>query len=106
MTNCLRIRTGLEVLRARDFAPLRGLRVGLVTHPAAIDADFRHAADVLAEAPGIRLAVLFGPEHGLRGQAQDLVGVPLGDGPSAGPRMVSLYGETAASLRPTAEQLR
>jgi uncharacterized protein YbbC (DUF1343 family) len=90
---------------AQQFAPLRGLRVGLVTHPAAIDPHFRHAADLLAEAPGVRLAALFGPEHGLRGEAQDLIGVPDG-GPAAGPRVHSLYGATADSLQPTAEQLR
>jgi uncharacterized protein YbbC (DUF1343 family) len=105
MTTCPPVRTGLEVLCARQFVPLRGLRVGLVTHPAAIDPHFRHAADLLAEAPGVRLTALFGPEHGLRGEAQDLIGVPDGDGPAAGPRVHSLYGATADSLRPTAEQL-
>jgi uncharacterized protein YbbC (DUF1343 family) len=98
------VRTGLDVLRAQQFAPLRGLRVGLVTHPAAVTADLRHAADLLAPAPGVRLAALFGPEHGLLGQAQDLVGVPDG-GAGAGPRVVSLYGDRAGSLRPTDAQL-
>src|SRR5439155_22681401 len=98
---CPRVRTGLEVLCARQFAPLRGLRIGLVTHPAAIDAHFRHAADLLAHAPGIDLAALFGPEHGFRSEAQDLIDVP-----DAGPHIYSLYGATAASLRPSAEQLR
>ncbi len=101
-----RIRTGLEVLCAQQFAPVRGLRIGLVTHPAAIDADFRHAADLLAEAPGVRLAALFGPEHGLRGEAQDLIGVPDKEEAPARLRVHSLYGATVASLRPTAEQLR
>jgi uncharacterized protein YbbC (DUF1343 family) len=51
----------------------------------------------------VRLAKLFGPEHGLLGEAQDLIGVP--DGGNAGLRVHSLYGDTFASLRPTAEQL-
>jgi uncharacterized protein YbbC (DUF1343 family) len=106
MTTRPRVRTGLEVLCDRQFGPIRGLRVGLVTHPAAIDADLRHAADLLAEAPGVRLAALFGPEHGLRGEAQDLIGVADGGDAPAGLRVHSLYGTTAASLRPTAEQLR
>jgi uncharacterized protein YbbC (DUF1343 family) len=106
MTTGPRVRTGLEVLCARQFAPLRGLCVGLVTHPAAIDPLFRHAADLLADAPGVRLVALFGPEHGLRGEAQDLIGVPDGGGPTAGRRVHSLYGATADSLRPGAEQLR
>ncbi|MCC6420465.1 MAG: DUF1343 domain-containing protein [Gemmataceae bacterium] len=106
MASCPCVLTGLEVLNARGFAPVRGLRVGLVTHPAAVDANLRHAANVLAEAPGVSLAALFGPEHGLHGQAQDLIGIPEGDSPVAALRVHSLYGATAVSLRPTAGQLR
>jgi uncharacterized protein YbbC (DUF1343 family) len=105
MTNPLRVRTGLDVLRADSFASLRGLSVGLVTHPAAVAADLRHAADLLAAAPGLRLAALFGPEHGLFGEAQDLVGVPDGSDSDPGLRVHSLYGDTVESLRPANEQL-
>ena len=98
------VRTGLDVLRDDGFAPLRGRRVGLVCHPASVDSHLRHAADLLAAAPGVTLAALFGPEHGLHGQAQDLIAV---DDPNAtGPRGYSLYGDSFASLKPTAEQLR
>jgi uncharacterized protein YbbC (DUF1343 family) len=100
-----RVRTGLDVLRAQEFAPLRGLRVGLVTHPATVASDLRHAIDLLAAAPGVRLTALFGPEHGLLGAAQDLVGVPHGQDAGSGLRVHSLYGDTFDSLRPTDEQL-
>jgi len=100
------MRTGLDVLRDQGWAPLRGLRIGLVCHPASVDQRLAHAADLLAAAPGVHLAALFGPEHGYYGQAQDLIGVTdQGDGPS-GVRVHSLYGKTFDSLRPTAEQLR
>jgi uncharacterized protein YbbC (DUF1343 family) len=105
MTTPLRVRAGLDVLRADGFAPLRGLSVGLVTHPAAVAADLRHAANLLAAAPGLRLAALFGPEHGLFGEAQDLVGVPNGSDADPGLRVHSLYGDTVESLRPADEQL-
>jgi uncharacterized protein YbbC (DUF1343 family) len=98
------VRTGLERLAEQGFAPLRGLTVGLVTHPAAVDGQLRHARDLLAEAPGTRLAALLGPEHGLTGEAQDLVGVPGGS--DSGLRVYSLYGDTFESLKPTEEQLR
>jgi uncharacterized protein YbbC (DUF1343 family) len=104
MTANARVRTGLERLAGQGFAPLRGLTVGLVTHPAAVDGRLRHARDLLAEAPGTRLAALFGPEHGLTGEAQDLIGVPGGS--DSGLRVYSLYGDTFESLKPTAEQLR
>jgi uncharacterized protein YbbC (DUF1343 family) len=99
------VRSGLEVMRDTVFAPLRGQRVGLVTHPAAVDSGFRHTAESLAAAPGVRLAAMFGPEHGFAGTEQDLIGVSGGRDDRSGLRVVSLYGDTFATLRPTAEQL-
>jgi uncharacterized protein YbbC (DUF1343 family) len=96
--------TGLDVLVREGFDRLRGRAVGLVTHAAATDQSLRTAVDLLSSAPGVELAAVFGPEHGLAGAAQDLEAVGTGM-PSAGPRTWSLYGTTAASLRPTAEQL-
>lgn len=98
------MRTGLDVLRDRQFAPLRGRRVGLVCHPASVDRHLCHAADLFATASGVTLAALFGPEHGFAGTAQDLIGV--GDSAEGALRIHSLYGATVDSLRPTAEQLR
>jgi len=97
------VRTGLDVLRDRDFDRLRGRRVGHVCHPASVDSRLRHSADLIA-ASGLTLAALFGPEHGFSGVAQDLVGV--GDSSDCTVRVHSLYGPTFASLKPTAEQLR
>jgi uncharacterized protein YbbC (DUF1343 family) len=101
-----RVRTGLDLLSEQAFAPLRGLRIALVTHPAAVDHQLRHAADLLANATGVRLTALFGPEHGLFGEAQDLVGVGSGYDSGTGLRVYSLYGDSAESLHPTEEQLR
>src|SRR5262249_52437505 len=69
------------------------------------DARLRHAADLLAEADGMRLPTLFGPEHGLFGQAQDLLSVPDQRAAYRGLPIISLYGDTYASLRPTPEHL-
>jgi uncharacterized protein YbbC (DUF1343 family) len=105
MTRSPGVRTGLDVLAAQGFAPLRGLRVGLVTHPAAVDSRLRHVRDLLTDAKGVRLAALFGPEHGWMGEAQDLIGVRDGKDAASGLRIHSLYGDTVESLRPTAGQL-
>ncbi len=99
--------SGLDELSRRDFAELRGRRVGLITHPAAVTQDLRSAVEVFAAAPGVKLAALFGPEHGFTGEAQDLEGVAGGrTHPRYGVPVVSLYGDTFASLKPTADQLR
>lgn len=100
------VRTGLDCLIAQRFAPLRGLTVGLVTHPAAVDGQLRHIREILADAPGVRLAALFGPEHGLMGEEQDLIGVGGGTEADSGLRIHSLYGDSFDSLSPREEQLR
>jgi len=101
------VKTGLDVLAAQEFALLRGLRVGVVTHPAAVDSELRHVIERLAAAPKVELAAIFGPEHGLLGQAQDLIAVTEGESRKAGAVPVhSLYGSTVESLRPTPEQLK
>lgn len=99
------VRTGLEVAQARGFDFLRGKRVGAICNPTAVDREFRHLADLLREAPGVTLAALFGPEHGVRGAAQDMIGVESGKDPKTGVPVHSLYGKTFESLKPAPESL-
>lgn len=100
------MQTGLDVLQAQNWQPLRGLRIGLVCHPASVNQRLQHAADLLRQAPGVKLVALFGPEHGYLGQAQDLIGVGDSQESRSGVRIHSLYSKTVESLRPTSEQLR
>jgi len=90
---------------AERFRPLRGLRVGLVCNPTAVDTRLRHAADLLHGAPGVRLASLFGPEHGVRGDAQYMAAVPEERDSRTGVPVLSLYGAAPDSLAPRPEQL-
>jgi uncharacterized protein YbbC (DUF1343 family) len=76
-----------------------------VCNPTAIDARLEHAADLLHAAPGVTLAALFGPEHGVRGDAQYMAAVGGERDPRTGVPVHSLYGEAAASLKPSAEHL-
>jgi uncharacterized protein YbbC (DUF1343 family) len=101
-----KVASGLVVLVGRRFAPLRGLAVGLVCNPTAVDRRLRHAADLFHEAQGVRLAALFGPEHGVRGDAQYMAAVGDVRDPRTGVRIHSLYGNVAESLRPTDRMLR
>jgi uncharacterized protein YbbC (DUF1343 family) len=102
-----KVRTGLDVLLAQEFAPLRGMRVGLVTHPAAVDTHLRHVIELFSAAKGLTLGAVFGPEHGLLGQAQDLIGLTSSESKQAtSVPIYSLYGSTPESLRPSEEQLK
>jgi uncharacterized protein YbbC (DUF1343 family) len=101
------VRAGLDRLLSGDADQLplvlSGKRVGLIANPTSVDAGLRHAADLL---PGrFRLTALLGPEHGLRGEAQDMVGVHGGRDSRTGLPVHSLYGHTAQSLAPSDEAL-
>ncbi|WP_435010421.1 exo-beta-N-acetylmuramidase NamZ family protein [Tundrisphaera lichenicola] len=100
-----RVETGLDRWVGEGFAALRGLRVGLIANPTSGDHRLRHAVDLLRDAPEVTLAALFGPEHGIRAEAQDMIGVASGVDSRAGIPVHTLYGPTVESLTPTPEQL-
>jgi uncharacterized protein YbbC (DUF1343 family) len=99
------MRTGLERLLDDPRSLLGAASVGLVANPTAVDSRLRHAVDLLHSHPDVRLERLFGPEHGIRGAAQDMVGVGEGRDAVTGLIECSLYGETFESLSPRDEQL-
>jgi uncharacterized protein YbbC (DUF1343 family) len=101
------VQTGLDVWVAEGFQALKGKRVGAIVNPTSVDAQFQHLADLLQQAEGVTLAALFGPEHGVRGEAQYMVAVD--DEPRdarTGVPVYSLYGHTFESLSPRPEWLR
>jgi uncharacterized protein YbbC (DUF1343 family) len=87
------MRLGSECLLSSGA--LDGLRVGLVANPASVDGGFVHTADRVAGHARVRLAALFGPQHGFRADVQDNM-VETGHGADAGRRVPvhSLYSET------------
>jgi len=99
------VASGLDVLVGERFRALRGLRLGLVCNPTSVDRSLRHAADLLAAAPGVKLSALFGPEHGVRGDAQYMAAVGDERDRRTGLPVHSLYGKTRDSLAPTPAQL-
>ncbi len=101
-----RVQTGLEVLITDYPEKIRGARIGVVCHPASVDAELHHALDLL-QAAGARIVAIFGPEHGARGEAQDMEDVEdISLDPRLGVPVHSLYGATFESLTPQPEQLR
>ncbi len=93
---------GLEVLLSERLDLLAGRRVGLVASVSSVDAQLVGTAERLHEHPGVNLVALFGPEHGLHGQAQAGVEVSVYTDPYLGLPVYSLYGKT---YKPTPEML-
>jgi uncharacterized protein YbbC (DUF1343 family) len=96
-----RVQTGLDVLEAQKFAPLRGKHVGLITNHTGLDSQGRSTVDVLSRATGVQLIALFSPEHGLAGRNDEKIA--SSKDPATGLPVHSLYGETQ---RPTDEMLK
>ena len=75
--------------------------MGVACNHTAVDPNLDHLLDRL-RAAGIVVRRIFAPEHGLHATAQDMISV---DGEDDGPAVVSLYGSSAATLRPAPELL-
>ncbi len=99
------MRTGLERLLDEPKRWLGKARVGLVANPTSVDRRLAHAVDLMHRHPDIDLRLLLGPEHGVRGAAQDMVQVGDARDPVTGLPEVSLYGKTFESLSPTPAHL-
>ena len=103
------VKVGIDVLEADGFReldpnPAHPVRIGLVTNQTALDATCARTADVLAHAPGIRLAAIFSPEHGIAG-VLDTTAIGNSRDAATGAPVYSVYGDTDAKRRPTAEEL-
>lgn len=92
------VKTGAEALSEQGFLLLKGKRFGLITNHTAMVGK-SHLMDLM-ETSGVRPVVVFTPEHGLKGTAED--GVHLPDDTSAAIPVISLYG---ASKQPRPEDL-
>ena len=96
-----RVQTGLDVLEAEKFAPLRGKHIGLITNHTGLDYQERTTINVLAHAPGVQVVALFSPEHGIAGHSDEKLA--SSKDASTGLPIFSLYGD---HLRPTDEMLK
>ena len=78
--------------------------MGVLCHPASVTAGLVHTVDRLLQV-GVPITRLFGPEHGVRGEAQDMVGVEAEKDRRTGIPVSSLYGSNFESLTPSAADL-
>jgi uncharacterized protein YbbC (DUF1343 family) len=87
------IRTGLDVLLDSQPDRLRGRRVGLITNPTGVDARLRSTVERFRAAREFELVALYGPEHGVRGNAQAGEFVDFFRDEHWGLPVFSLYGQ-------------
>lgn len=85
------VRCGIDTLASGNFKMLAGFRIGLITNHTGLDASGKRTLDLLASAPGVKLAAVFSPEHGLAGTAEGKISSGLD--PGTGVLVYSLYGE-------------
>jgi uncharacterized protein YbbC (DUF1343 family) len=93
---------GIDVLFRDSIHLVQGKRLGLITNQSGIDAHGVPTIDRLAHAPGVRLTMLFAPEHGIRGLAAPGASVADTLDAATGLPIYSLYGTRRA---PAASQL-
>jgi uncharacterized protein YbbC (DUF1343 family) len=98
----MKVRLGSEQLLASGT--LKKKRVGVVSNPASVDANFRHIVRAIANDRDVTLAAIFGPQHGYRADVQDnMIETGHAKDPTRGVPVYSLYSETR---EPTAEMLK
>ena len=97
------VKTGIDVLESNGFKQLQGKKIGLVTNPSGVNNKLVSTVDILANAPGVELVALYGPEHGVRGDIHAGYKVSDDVDPKTGVPVYSLYGKTR---KPTPEMLK
>lgn len=97
------VHVGLEILLKEPAILDNAAKIGLLCHPASVDRTLVHASKRFFELCGTRLSALLGPEHGLRGEAQDMEAVGRHVDRLTGLEVVSLYGFDERSLTPARE---
>jgi uncharacterized protein YbbC (DUF1343 family)/CubicO group peptidase (beta-lactamase class C family) len=96
--------SGIDVLEADSFHelhpdPAHPVRIGLVTNQTGVDARGARTVDVLAHRPGLQLAAIFSPEHGIEGKL-DTTSVGGARDSATGVPIYSVYGGSDAQRRP------
>ena len=101
--NAQKVRTGLEMLREQNFSALKGKKVGLITNPTGVDRNLNSTIDIFFNTKVFKLAALFGPEHGVRGDYAAGDYVSNFTDKNTGLPVFSIYGKTR---KPTKEMLQ
>jgi uncharacterized protein YbbC (DUF1343 family) len=98
-----KVTSGIEEFIANHLDMIKGKNVGIITNHTGVLPDGSHLVDVLHSIEDVNIKTLFGPEHGIRGDAPD--GKKIEDGLDAKTNIpvYSLYGQ---ANKPTSEMLK
>jgi uncharacterized protein YbbC (DUF1343 family) len=96
------MKLGVDVFFAQHLDEVRGKRVGLITNPTGVDGQWRSIVERFRSCAEFRLVALYGPEHGVRGNAQAGEYVAFYRDEHLGLPVFSLYGQ---SQKPPADML-
>ncbi len=88
------VKLGVEVLFEKHLDLIRGKRVGLITNPTGVDSHLNSNIELFRAHPDVKLVALYGPEHGVRGNAQAGQFVPFYFDEDCQLPVFSLYGRT------------
>ena len=96
---------GIDVLESQGFAAIRGKRVGVLTNQTGRDRAGHRTIDLVAHAPEVRLVEIFSPEHGIT-TALDSTDIPNSRDQATGAPIISVYGASDESRRPSLDSLK
>ncbi|HTK94201.1 MAG TPA: exo-beta-N-acetylmuramidase NamZ domain-containing protein [Terriglobales bacterium] len=89
------VQLGIDVLEQTNFAALKPDKnhpraVAVYTNQTGVDSNGQRTVDAIAHAPGVKLAAIFSPEHGIFGNA-DTEELPDTTDAATGVKVYSLY---------------
>ncbi len=88
-----RIKLGVDIFLDERVDLVKGRRIGLITNQTSVSSSSESTAELFKAHPGIDLVALFGPEHGVRGDAQAGEYVPFYIDKKLDLPVFSLYGQ-------------
>jgi len=97
------VKTGADILISEKLELVKKKNIAIVTNHTAILKSGVHLVDALKRIDDISIVALFGPEHGIRGDAPDGITISDGKDSKTGIPVYSLYGKIR---QPTEEMLK
>lgn len=99
------MKLGLDVLLEKRIKEYKGQRIGLVTNMTGVNHSLMPTIDLFYHSPDIVLSALYGPEHGIRGDAKEGEKFDSYTDSYTNVPVYSLYGETKKPTRDMLEDV-